>query len=156
MKTLRLLLVLAALIPLAGCINLSFGSKRPDSPPPAPVVAVPPGPLAPSDAATIAEIDAAGRLAFDAGKKDALGRIARRPDLRPVAQVHLVKVIYGSVALDAARVELLRAVITNPAFSDAAHQAIVSQFGRLNFDANKQEILRELNQRITASSTPAH
>src|ERR1051325_388557 len=85
----RLILTTVALslilVPASGCINLSFGRRAPapplPAPPPAVVVATPP--LTPADAATIAEIDAAARLDFDASKQQALGQIAQRAALTP-------------------------------------------------------------------------
>lgn len=145
------LLVIASLISLTGCINLSFGGRRPPPAPQIVVPSVPSGPLSPADAATIAEIDAASRLSFDGARKDSLSQVAERPGLSPVAQVHLINVAYRSLSFDAAKVELLRKLIANPAFSDAARQAIVTQLNHLSFDSNKQEVLRHVNQRVTAS-----
>jgi hypothetical protein len=147
MKIPGLLLVTAALIPLCGCINLSFGSRRP--PPAEPVVVIPSGPLTPGDAATMAEIDAAAKLRFDGAKQESLNELARRPGLSPAAQVHLVNTVYRKLSFDNAKVDLLRTLILNPAFSDAARQAIVTQLDHLAFDSHKQEILRQLNQRIS-------
>src|SRR5690349_15160128 len=131
MKHFPLLLLLAGLLTLTGCINLSFGSRRP--PPTSPVV-VPSVPLAPADAATIAEIDAAGRLNFDSARKESLSQLAQRPALSPAGQVHLVDVAYRTMSFDGAKLEVLRALIANPSFSDAARQAIVMQLDHLSFD----------------------
>ena len=131
-------------MPATGCINLSFGSRRP---PAAPPIVVPTPPLSPADAATLAEIDAAARLNFSNARKDALRQIAARPNLSPAVQVHLVNVVYQSLTFDTAKVELLNALIGNPSFSDAARQAIVTQLNRLSFETNKQAILRQLNDR---------
>ena len=146
MKTFFSLLLISALIPLTGCINLSFGSRRPPAQPPAPIV-VPAHPLTPDEAATIAEIDAAARLNFDNARKHSLSQIAQRPNLSPAVQVHLVNAAYRSISFENAKVELLHTVIANPAFSDAARQAIVTQLNRLSFDSHKQAILRQLNDR---------
>ncbi len=153
MKTFYSLLLVGALIPLTGCINLTFGRRSPPAPPPPPpaVVMPAPSPLAPADAATVAEIDASARLSFEAAKKESLSQIARRPGLSPTAQVHLVNVAYRTLSFDSSKVELLRTLIANPAFSDAARQAIVTQLDHLSFDSHKQEILRQLNQRLTSS-----
>ena len=140
--------LVAALVALSGCINLSFGGRRPA---PGPAIVVPSVPPSPGDSATIAEIDAAARLSFDQAKKESLTAVAQRPGLSPAAQVHLVNVAYRSLDFDAAKVELLGALIANPSFSDAARQAIVTQLNRLSFDAQKQEILRRVNHRVTSS-----
>ncbi|MFO1500278.1 MAG: hypothetical protein U1G07_18140 [Verrucomicrobiota bacterium] len=147
MKNILSALLLASLIPLTGCINLSFGSRKA---PEGPAIVVPSVPLAPGDSATIAEIDAASKLTFDSAKKEALSQLAERHALSPAAQVHLVNVTYRRVTFDEAKVDILRTLIANPSFSDPARQAIVAQLHRLSFESNKQAILRHLNQRVTA------
>jgi hypothetical protein len=149
MKKAYPIILAAAMVPLAGCINLSFGGRRPP-PPPAPVI-VTSGPVNSADAATIAEIDAASRLSFEPARKESLAAVAQRPGLSPTAQVHLVNAAYRSLDFEPAKVELLSALIANPSFCDPARQAIVTQLNRLSFDPHKQEILRRLNQRVTAS-----
>jgi hypothetical protein len=153
MKTSRtLFLVLGLAAASSGCINLSFGSRKaPSTPPPPPQIVSPSPALNPADAATIAEIDAAARLHFDSSRQEALAHIAERPALSPVAQVHLVNVAYRCLAFENAKLAVLRQVIANPAFCDTTRQAIVTQLNHLSFDANKQTILRELNQRMTSS-----
>ena len=110
---------------------------------------MPQPPLTPGDAATLAEIDAAARLNFDSAKKEALTQVAQRPGLSPAAQVHLVNVSYRCFSTDHSKVELLRTLIDNPGFSDAARQAIVAQLDHLSFDTHKQAILRRLNERLS-------
>lgn len=99
----------------------------------------------------MAEIDAAARLSFESARKDALIQLAQRPALSPAVQVHLINITYRALSFDNNKVELLRAVIANPAFCDAARQAIVTQLDHISFDSNRQEILRRLNQRVTNS-----
>ena len=65
---------------------------------------IPSLPLSSADAATIAEIDAAARLSFDDPKKESLGRVAQRTTLAPAVQVHLVNVLYRSLAFDDSKV----------------------------------------------------
>jgi len=154
MKRLFLLLMLAAAFTsFTGCINLSFGKHSPPPPPPPePAVVMPaPSPLTPADAATVAEIDAAARLNLDSARKESLSHVAQRAGLSPTVQVHLINVAYRALSFDSSKVELLRTLIANPAFSDAARQAIVTQLDHLGFDSHKQEILRQLNQRVTSS-----
>lgn len=132
----------------AGCV-VSVGGRStpppelPPSAPPPPVVTPDPG-----DNATIAEINAAGRLSFDAGRTEALVTIAQRPGLSPRAQVHLVNVAYTCLSFDDAKLAVLRALIAGPNFGDPARHAIVTQLNRLSFDANRQAILRDINERM--------
>jgi hypothetical protein len=130
---------------LTGCVGVSIGSRRPPDP------SAPPVMLASADAATVAEIDAAARLSFDSSRLQVLSRIAKRGDLSPAAQVHLVNVGYRSLSFEDSKVALLRSVIANPAFCDTTRHAIVTQLGSLSFDNNKQAVLNELNNRVTAS-----
>lgn len=153
MKKAYPIIVAAAMVPLAGCINLSFGGRKsPPPPPPAPVI-VTSGLVDSADAATLAEIDAASRLSFEPSKKESLAAVAQRPGLSPAAQVHLVNAAYRSLSFEPSKVEVLSAVIANPSFCDPARQAIVTQLHRLSFEPHKQDILRRLNQRVTASQT---
>jgi hypothetical protein len=152
MKRSLSVLLIALGLTLSGCINLSFGSKRNPPPPEAPQVVIHTGPVTSADTANMAEIDAAARLQFDPARQDSLARIAQRSGLSPAVQVHLVHVAYRSLSFDEAKVQLLGTLIANPAFSDAARQAIVRQLDRLAFDNHKQEILRQLNQRVTVPS----
>jgi hypothetical protein len=143
MKTKPFLIALVFLAAgLTGCVGVSIGSRRPPDPP---VV------IASADAATAAEIDAAARLSIDSARLEALSRIAKRGDLSPAAQVHLVNVGYRSLSLEDSKVALLRSMIASPAFCDTTRHAIVTQLGSLSFDNNKQAVLNELNNRVTAS-----
>lgn len=140
-----LLLLIVATVPLAGCINLSFGSRRP---PPPPAIVAPAPPLSGDEVATMAEIDAAAKLSFDSARKDSLIQVAQRAGLSPTVQVHLVNVGYRCLSFDTSKMDVLRTLIANPAFSDAARQAIVTQLNHLQFDSHKQSILRQLDQRV--------
>jgi hypothetical protein len=112
---------------------------------------MPTPPMTPAEAATIAEIDASARLSFDSARRESLMRVAQRPELTPTVQVHLINVAYRSLSFESAKLEVLRAIIANPGFTDAARQAIVSQLNHLSHDSHKQEILRHLNQRVSSS-----
>jgi hypothetical protein len=140
MKTLCILGAVAVTV-LTGCVGIAIGRRG-----------VPPPPAVESTAAaaTIAEIDAAARLSFDNQKLQCLKQIAQRRELPPVAQVHLVNVGYSCLAFDNQKVDLLRAVIANPDFSDSARHAVVSQLDKLSFDNQQAEILRLINQRVSA------
>jgi hypothetical protein len=125
---------------LTGCVGIEIGNRSSSPTPPVIVTS--------ADAATVAEIDAAGRLDFDSSRTATLTQIASRPGLSPTAQVHLVNTAYRRVQFSDSKVAVLRAVIANPDFSDAARHAIVSQLQNLRFDSNKQAVLNELNQRL--------
>ncbi len=132
---------------LAGCVDLNIASRRS---PNSPVVVWAPPVLDTADAATIAEIDAAARLSFDSAQLPSLKQIAERDRLSPAVQVHLVNVGYRCLNFEKSKVALLRVMIANRSFCDATRHAIVTQLGSLSFDSNKQAILREINQRLSA------
>jgi len=145
------LLVTAALGLSLGCVDISIGSHRstPPSPPPVPAPMPPPVTNA-DDAATVAEVDAASRLSFDAGRLETLCAIAQRRGLSPTVQVHLINVGYRCLSFDSSKQVLLQKIIANPAFGPAARQAVVSQLNCLAFDSTRQAILHEVNQRQSA------
>ncbi|MGD0538993.1 MAG: hypothetical protein ABSC03_15265 [Verrucomicrobiota bacterium] len=133
-----------------GCVDISIGSHR-SAPPPPPVPAPMPPPVTNADdAATVAEVDAASRLSFDAGRLETLCAIAQRPGLSPAVQVHLINVGYRCLNFDSSKQVLLQKIIANPAFGSAARQAVVSQLNCLAFDSTRQAILHEVNQRQSA------
>ncbi len=136
---------------LAGCLDISIGSRRPAPAPIPPPEMPPPAPIVtnPADAATLAEIDAAGRLDFDSSRVQALTQIAERSGLAPAPQVHLVNTAYRCLGFDSSKAAVLQKLIANPAFCDAARQAIVSQLNRLSFDSSRQAILNDVNKRVT-------
>jgi hypothetical protein len=140
------LLVLAT--GLVGCV-VSIGSRVQPTPP-APVPAPPVVVADPGQAATVAEIDAAAQLNLDSAKAQTLGQIAERPALSPPVLVHLVNVTYRAVNLETSKVHVLTKVIARPDFSDPVRNAIVTQLNLLNLDANRQNLLNQVNTRLTA------
>jgi hypothetical protein len=147
----NLLLTLCIALLTSGCISLNFGGGKTRTVPPPPQLIAPAPVLSPAESALIAEIDAAARLQFDNSKKEALGNVAQRAGLSPVAQVHLVNVAYRCLQFENAKLEVLRKLIANPSFSDSARHAILTQLDHLSFDSSKQNILRELDQRAATS-----
>ncbi len=138
---------LAALLP-AGCVvsiggDGSRGRHEVPKPPP-PVVVVPANT---EDAATLAEIDAAAKLNFDAGKVTALKNVAARPSLSAAGQVHLVNTTLTHLSFDSGKVEVLKVLIDNPGFSPAAREAIFRQLERLSFDGSRSSILEAIQRR---------
>jgi hypothetical protein len=100
----------------------------------------------PSDV-VIQEIDAAGKLSFDPHRRDAYMRIAKRPDLHDEAQVHLVSAVFDNLSFEPMKRDVLMALISNPCFSPAGRQAILSQLDRLDFEPTKTEILEAISRR---------
>ncbi len=132
---------------LVSCVGISVGSgntKRPPAPPPGSVVVVA---SEPTDAATIAEINAAAGLSFDNARADALTAIAQRPGLTPAAQVQLANTTYQKLSFDNQRVQVLLALISNPAFAPLTKQTIMAQLNKLSFDKDRQTILQAVNER---------
>lgn len=122
-----------------GCIVVNTQSTRSTSPP-----------LTPADSATVSEINAAGKLDFEASRLSALTDIARRPMLTPAAQLKLVEVAYTRLSYPENKVALLRAIIANPSFVDTTRQAIVEKLQQLPFDSNREAVLAALNERVSA------
>ena len=99
--------------------------------------------------ATIAEIDAVGKLSFDSERKAGYERIARREGLCPRAQVYLVEVALGKLSFDNAKEELLLTLIANPDFSSAAEREILESIDRLAFESSKKKLLKAISDRKT-------
>jgi len=141
--------LLAIATSLVGCV-ISIGgrsqSSPPEPPPPPPVVVTDP-----EQAATIAEIDAASRFSMDSARTQALAQIAERPVLSPTVQVHLINTAYRCLSFDSSKVQVLEKLIGRADFSDATRHAIVSQLHRLSFESSRQQLLNQINQRVTQS-----
>lgn len=95
----------------------------------------------------IEEIDAVSKLSFEPSRRDAYERIARRPGLHDEAQEHLVKAVFDNLSFEPSKRDVLMALISNPSFSPAGRQAIISQLDRLSFEPTKAEILEALSRR---------
>lgn len=132
---------------LVGCV-VSIGGRTQSSPPP-PTPLPPVVVTDPAQAATIGEIDAAAQLNMDSARSHALSQLAERPALSPAVQVHLINVTYRCLSFENSKVQVLQKMIARPDFSDATRHAIVSQLGQLGFESNKQDLLNQINQRLT-------
>lgn len=144
---LRTLTLTSLCLVLTGCVGISIGNRasNPRTPPPAPL------PVAgASDAATMAEIDAATKLKMDSDRLGALLQIATRPDLSPASQVHLVNCAYRGLSFDSSKVQLLRALIKNPAFGDSTRHAIVTQLEYLPMESSRRSILDDISRRMAS------
>lgn len=96
---------------------------------------------------TIEEINAAGKLSFDSHRRDAYKRIAKRPGLSDAAQEHLVSAVLDNLSFEPFKRDVLMALISNPCFSPAGRQAILTQLDRLSFEPTKTEILKAISRR---------
>ena len=117
---------------------------RHEVPKPAPM---PPPAVTPEDAGVIAEIDAVSKLGFEASRLEVLTRVAQRAGLSPGCQVHLVNTGLRWLEFEASRVNLLQAVIQNPAFAPAGKEAILRQLEYLQFEASRQQVVRSVQER---------
>lgn len=98
-------------------------------------------------AATIAEIDAVGKLHSDSGKYEGFKAIAGRQPLRSEAQVHLVKPVFKSLYSESDKEDVLVTLIDNPSFSCAAKLAILRRLDNLSSQGSKMAILKAINER---------
>jgi hypothetical protein len=114
---------------------------------PSPVVVMPANT---EDAATLAEIDAAGSLSFDNGRVPALKNVAVRPNLSAPIQVHLINVALNRLSFDVGKEEVLLALIQNPSFSPAGKETVLRRLNSLQFDASRTRILNAIQERSAA------
>ena len=96
---------------------------------------------------TIEEIDAVSKLSFEPHRRDAYMRIAKRPGLHDEAQAHLVKAVFDNLSFEPMKRDVLMALISNPCFSPAGRQAILSQLDRISFEGHKRDILEAIGRR---------
>ena len=99
------------------------------------------------DDATIREIDAVGRLAFDHDRKSGYERIARRQGLGGEAQVYLVKAVFRHLSFENAKVDVLLTLVRNPSFTSAAETELLDRLDRLAFESDKRRILDAVSAR---------
>ena len=97
--------------------------------------------------ATIAEIDAIGKLSFDSERKEGYERIAVREGLTARAQVRLIEAILDNLAHDSAKEQVLLTLIENPDFCGAAEREILERIDRLAFESGKKKILKAISDR---------
>jgi hypothetical protein len=144
-------LLLAGVVGLSGCV-VSVGSRvqsqpsPPVTPPPTIVVSDP------GQAATIAEIDAAGQLNIDSSRAHALGQIAERPNLAPPVQVHLINTAYRTLNIESSKIFVLQKMVARPDFCDLTRQTVVSQLGQLRMESSKQVLLHQINERMSQAA----
>jgi hypothetical protein len=144
-KTIQFVILGFTTFTLAGCIAISTTSRRAEPVVVTERVVVVPGTS--EDTAAMAEIDAAAKLSFDASRLGALSAIAQRPSLSPPVQVHLVNVALRSLDFENSRMQVLLALVENPAFCNAAKETILTQLQKLSFDNNRKAVMDAINKR---------
>lgn len=136
--------LLLATLWMQGCIAVRSEKK---TVPPGPVVRTPaPRPAVPEDM-TIREIDAVRTLSLERNRKERYMAFAGRADLEPQAQVYLVNTILKQLSLESSRLDVLKAMIANPSFSDAAKSVILDRLTVLSLESHRVEILELLSER---------
>jgi len=106
----------------------------------------------PAARAVADEIDAAAALTFDSSKTEALLRIARRPGLPALAQVHLVNAVFANLTFESSREEVLLALIRNPSFRYVARRCLLARLKNLTFESTKESLLRALDENPPAET----
>jgi len=138
LRFLALPVTLVALLACGGCFFTEGEHVRPDLP-------------EPGAEATIAEIDAAAELKFDADRGDALERIARRYGLACEAQVHLVDTALDELSFDDHRRAVLITLIENRSFCRAAKARLLDRIDALRFAFNQKAVLDAIDRRGSLS-----
>ena len=99
------------------------------------------------EGATVAEIDAVGKLSFDSERKKGYERIAERQGLSPEVQVYLVEAVLDKLSFDNAKEDVLLTLIENPVFSSSAEMEILERIEALAFENSKNKILKAISDR---------
>ena len=97
--------------------------------------------------ATIAEIDAIGKLSFDSERKKGYERIAAREGLAAAAQVYLAEAVLSKLSFDNAKEQVLLTLIENPDFCSAAERELLERIDALAFESSKKKILKAISDR---------
>lgn len=100
-----------------------------------------------SDAATLAEIDAASDLTFNDEKEKTFIGIASRPYLSGEAQGYLVQKAMQSLVFDDSKRDVLLALVNNPTFVAEGKQAVLENLDALTFESSKTKVLEAINRR---------
>lgn len=100
-----------------------------------------------SDAATLAEIDAAANLTFNDDKEKAFIRIASRPYLSGQAQAYLAQKAMKSLVFDDSKRDVLLALVNNPYFVAEGKEAVLENLDSLAFNSSRNQVLEAINRR---------
>jgi hypothetical protein len=99
-----------------------------------PTTVVPP----PDETIMQKEINAAAAMDMESNREGALAAVVTRQDLSQSDQVYVVKTIYGRLQTDQTKVNLLRSLIQNPQFGNAAKGVVLDGMK----DGFKEDIAR--------------
>ncbi len=149
MKKIELFTLLAALGLVCGCV-VSIGGHSPKTQREVVTKEVVVVPAGTEESATLAEIDAAGQLNYDPSRAEAFKRVASRPNISSAVQVHLVDAVFKRLTFEPSKVDVLQALIANPAFSVAAKESILKHLSQLSFEPNKTALLEAIQRRADA------
>jgi hypothetical protein len=86
------------------------------------------------------EIMGALSMDHDSNRRDALERIARRPDLTPHEQIHLLDATIDSFSSDRYRRPVLVALASNPAIAPEARWHVAQRMSDLDFDSTRRDV----------------
>jgi predicted Ser/Thr protein kinase len=104
-------------------------------------------------------IRSAEQCSFDSAKKDVLLPLAKRTDLNAEEQKLLAQTVMSEMDFDSGRVEVLKALIANPAFCPEASAAVTALSADFDFDSERDEILKLLARKgfpvMTEAPLPA-
>jgi hypothetical protein len=92
------------------------------------------------------EIDSAAARDFEPDKAHALNLIAAQTSLDPNTQIYLVYKTFKELAFDDDRIEVMRTLIHNPAFCDAARERIKRSLSKLTFDTSRNALAGDLSR----------
>jgi len=136
--------VFLAVVALAGCLGLTGCSTNslPESLGGAGVSA-----QNEMEKVQFSEIDDAAGKGFDKDKVKSFVVVAKQTDLTPNAQVYLVYKTSKAIDFDENRIPVLRALIRNPGFCEAAKKSIKKHLGEFMFEEARSQLRQELDQR---------
>lgn len=98
--------------------------------------------------ATIAEIDAVGRLKSYVAKLDGFLAIAKRGGLSSQGQVHLVEISLNKLSNDYAKVKVLLTLINNADFCHESKMKILHSLCKLKSEDDREVIVGAINNRV--------
>lgn len=94
------------------------------------------------------EINAAAAMDMESNREGALAAIVTRKNLSQSDQVYVVKTIYGKLQTDRTKVNLLKSLIQNPEFGNAAKGVMLDGMkDGLKEDISRRQVLQALQER---------